>query len=598
MMEINMIITVVVILAAMALFIWDYFPVDQVAIAAMVVLALTGVLTPEQAVQGFANPATITVAAMFILSDLLLKTGIIDAMAPYVTRLFRRGPVSAIFGMSVGVGGLSAFVNNTPVVATFIPVVASAARRVKMNPSKFLMPLSFAAIFGGTCTLIGTSTNLLVSGIAEKSGLEPFSMFLMAPMGLVFFVTGVVYMAFVGFRITADNRDEPDSRTQERIQNFLAEVHVIKVPEEGSLVVGDLISEEEESNVIIDRIKRGRKLFMKPRKSTALETGDVLLIRGNMKHIKRLMKNEFLEIAGSLEDTKFPREETMLMEIVILPNSELSYKKLRQVDFLEKYNANVLAIRQRGTKRFKGLRNVMLKSGDIILLQTNQQGYEMLQRTQNKYHSPFLSLRELGVRSPKTRELIITAATITAVITLSSLGLVSIMIAALAGIGLLAFVGIAKVDEMYRAIDWQVIFLLAGAISLGTAMSESGISALIADWLVLHVGENWGPIAVLSALYLTTTLLTEIMSNNASAALMAPIAISISVGMGLSPVPFLLAVAFAGSASFMTPIGYQTNTMVYSAGNFSFFDFTKVGLPLTVIFWLLATWLIPYFYPF
>lgn len=593
-----MIITMVVIVFAMVLFIIDYFPVDQVAIAAMVVLALTGVLTPMQAVQGFANPATVTVAAMFVLSDVILKTGMIDTIAPFVTKLFKKGPKTAILGMSGAVGGISAFINNTPVVATFIPVVSGASRKAGYAASKFLIPLSYAAVFGGTCTLIGTSTNLLVSGIAERNGLEPFSMFLLAPLGLVFLVVGTLYMTFIGHRLMPERRRENDVRNEERIQNFMAEVHVVIVPEDKPLLVSDLVEEKTETNIILERIKRGRKVMNKPRRDLALKSGDVMLVRGNMKHIKHMIENDYLEISGSMKETEFPAEETMLVEIVILPNSELSFKRLRQVDFLEKYNANVLAIRQRGTKKFKGLRNVMMKSGDIILLQTNRRGYELLQQTQNKFQSPFLSLRELGVRKTKPRQLIITAITIAVVILLASLGLVSIMIAALAGIVFLTFLRIARIDEIYRAIDWQVIFLLAGAISLGTAMIESGISDLIANWLVLQVGAYLGAIAVLSALYLLTTLLTEIMSNNASAALMAPIAISVSTGMDLSPVPFLLAVAFAGSASFMTPIGYQTNTMVFSAGNYSFFDFIRVGLPLNLLFWILATCLIPLFYPF
>lgn len=597
MIELPMIITIIVIVAAIVLFAFDWFPVDHVAIAAMVVLALTGVLTPAQAVQGFANPATITVAAMFVLSDVILKAGIINAIGPVVTRLFRRGPKTVILGLTTSVGTISAFINNTPVVATFIPIISGATRRLGINPSKYLIPLSYGAIFGGTCTLIGTSTNLLVSGIAQEHGAEPFSMFLMAPMGLVFFAVGTLYMVFVGRKITPDKDDTDDLSQQERIQNFLTEVRVIEAPDEEKNTLGALFGEDG-LNVDVSRIKRAGKILPSPDNQTEIKNGDVLLVRGNMKKIKRMIENDFLEVSGSLQSQEFPDEETLLIEIVILPNSDLGYKKLSDVDFLETYNATVLAVRQRGSQRFSDLKNITLKPGDILLLQTNRVGFKMLQRVENEFQSPFLSLRELGVKKTNLREMAIVGATIATVIALASTGLLSIMIAAIAGIVFLGFLGLLKMNDVYRAIDWQVIFLLAGALSLGAAMDESGISSLIGNWLIEVVGQAWGPVAVVSALYLTTLLLTEVMSNNASAALMAPIALSISGGMELSPVPFLLAVAFAGSASFMTPIGYQTNTMVYSAGNYAFTDFTKVGAPLALMFWLLATWLIPVFYPF
>lgn len=596
-MDVAMIITVCVIVLAIVLFALDRFPVDHVAIAAMVVLALTGVLTPTEAVQGFANSATITVAAMFVLSDIILKTGFIDVLAPAVTRIFRKGPKTVVLGMSAVVGSVSAFINNTPVVATFIPLISGTTRRLGISSSKYLIPLSYAAIFGGTCTLIGTSTNLLVSGIAEENGLQPFSMFLMAPLGLVFFAVGTLYMVFIGQKLTPNKAEKDELSHQERIQNFLTEVRVVNAPDEDKNTVKVLFGEDA-LNVEVTRVKRGSKLVPSPADDFELQKDDVLLIHGNMKNIKRLVENSVFEISGSRDAMVFPDEETMLIEIVILPNSELGYKRLRDVDFLEKYNASVLAIRQRGSQRFKDLKGVTLKPGDILLLRTNEQGYSMLQRAENKFHSPFLSMREMGVKKPKIREMITVGMVIAAVITLASVGLINIMVAAIAGIVLLGFLGIVKMTDVYRAIDWQVIFLLAGALSLGAAMEKSGISALLGGWLIDVVGNTWGPVAVVSALYLCTLLLTEVMSNNASVALMAPVAISISAGLELSPIPFLLAVTFAGSASFMTPIGYQTNTMVYSAGNYAFTDFTKVGAPLAVLFWLLATWLIPYFYPF
>lgn len=596
-MDLPVIITICVIAGAVIMFAIDRFPVDHIAIAAMVILALTGVLSPAEAVQGFSNSATITVAAMFVLSDVILKTGFIDALAPLVTRIFRRGPKVVVTGMSLVVGGISAFINNTPVVATFIPIISGTTRRLGINPSRFLIPLSYAAIFGGTCTLIGTSTNLLVSGIAEDHGLEPFSMFLMAPMGLVFFSVGTLYMVFIGQRLTPDKTGEDELSKQERIQNFLTEVRVVEEPDEHKNTIKILFGEDA-LNVKVSRVKRGENIISGPDDSFALRSGDILLIRGNMKNIKRIIEHDAFEVSGSMNSVEFPHEETMLIEIVILPNSELGYKNLGELDFLQKYNATILAIRQRGTQRFNDLKGITLKPGDILLLQTNAQGYKMLQHAENEFQSPFLSLREMGLKKPKVKELIIVSLVIAAVIGLASSGLLSIMVSAIAGIVLLAFMRLVKMTDIYRAIDWQVIFLLAGALSLGAAMEKTGISAFIGSWLVDSVGTTWGPVAVVSALYLSTLLLTEVMSNNASVALMAPVAIFVAQGMEMNYLPFILAVTFAGSASFMTPIGYQTNTMVYSAGNYAFTDFTRVGAPLALMFWLLATLLIPVFYGF
>lgn len=597
-MEYAVIITLLVIVGALVLFAVDIFPVDHVAIGAMAVLAVTGVLTPEEAVMGFSNTATITVAAMFVLSDVIIKAGIIEAIAPAVSRLFRRGPSVIILGMNTVVGSISAFINNTPVVATFIPVVTEAAIRSKNNPSKYLIALSYGAIFGGSCTLIGSSTNLLVSGIAERHGEEPFSMFLLAPLGLVFFALGTVYMMFIGHRLMPKGDKKQPYGPEEKIQNFLSEIRVVANPDEEEEVTLESLFGKDKIDVDVERIKRGREMYSNPAGDMVIQSDDVLLVRGNMKNIKRVVEHDFLEISSESGDAVFPDEETLLVEIVILPNSDLGYKKLSQVNFLQNFNASVLAIRQRGSQKFRDLKKITLKPGDILLLQTNLAGYEMLRNVENEFQSPFMSMRQLGVRKPKIRNMAIVGAVIAAVVLLASTGLMSIMIAAIAAIVLLGFSGQLKMGDVYRAIDWQVIFLLAGALSLGQAMDKSGISEIIGTWLVHNVGSNWGPIAVISALYIITTLITEVMSNNAAVALMAPIALSIASAMALSPTPFLLAVTFAGSASLMTPIGYQTNTMVYSAGNYSFFDFTKVGAPLTLLFWLVATALIPVFYPF
>jgi di/tricarboxylate transporter len=316
-----------------------------------------------------------------------------------------------------------------------------------------------------------------------------------------------------------------------------------------------------------------------------------------MEKIKNLLKNESLLISTKLGTRNFQEEETKLTEIILLPNSELINKKLDDTDFFQKYRSKVVAIRQRGKQQVDNLEKIYLRAGDIILIQTDSEGSKLLDTSERKHSAPFISLGQTGIKKVDKKQLSITCLTIAAVITLASTGVVDIMIAALGGIALLLFANVTTAENAYNAIDWKVIVLLAGSLSLGEAMQQSGLSEILATWLVGNIGESAGPVVVISVLYLFTSLLTEVMSNNAAAALLTPIAISIAVSFDVNVLPFLMCIAFAASASFMTPIGYQTNTMVYSAGNYKFKDFLRIGTPLNLFFWILATLLIPIIYP-
>lgn len=596
-MGIDAIITVSVILLAIVLFATEYFSVDLVGLFLIVILVVTGVITPAEGVKGFANNATVTVGAMFVLSAALIRTGIIETIAPKLSKLIERGYKRSITVMMVAVGSISAFINNTPVVATLIPIVSNAAQKAKEQPSKYLMPLSFGAIFGGACTLIGTSTNLLVSGIAEENGLSPFGLFLMAPFGLVIFGAGVLYMLAIGHRlIPVSKAGMPFSQSYEMAE-YLTEVEIVP----GSEMVGKTIAEallEDGLDIDILQARRGEGLIDKPGKSLVLEAEDRLLVRGNIEHIKSVIKQEEIRVANSLQDTSFSEKQIILLEVVVLNNSTLEGKTFNQFNFSGKYSANVLAIRQRGRLKHDHLQDVKLQAGDMVLLQTNQTGYDQLRQMESERQAPFISINETAINGVDKRNLIIVGITLAAVVLLASMNIISIMIAAIGGIVALNVLGVINMQDAYEAIDWKVIFLLAGALSLGTAMERSGVADQMGNFLAYSIGENYGPVALVSGLYLLTSLLTEVMSNNAAAALLAPIAISIAGPMGVDPLPLLLAITFAGSASFMTPIGYQTNTMIYSAGNYRFSDFIRVGAALNLIFWILATFLIPFFYPF
>ncbi|MGK7389417.1 MAG: SLC13 family permease [Candidatus Cyclobacteriaceae bacterium M2_1C_046] len=590
------IVTIVVIILAMVLFATEYLTVDLVALLIIATLVISGVLVPEEGVKGFANRATITVAAMFVISEALLKAGFLEAVSPFIGKIFQKKYLVTIASMMIGVGSISAFINNTPVVATLIPVVSNAARKAGKSPSKYLIPLSYGAIFGGTCTLIGTSTNILVSGIAVENGLDPFSMFLLLPLGLIFFLAGIIYMCLIGHKLLPERLKKDNIEYQYQINEYLTELKIVPHSDSSGKTIEDIFLKNG-VDVEILQVKRDNRTFDNPKDDFQLKENDVLFIRGDIERIKELITKKGIELSEFENNKEEEEKETFLLEVVILPNSSLIGKRIGSINFTKKYHTNVLAIRQSGRLKYRNLKNTKIKAGDILLLQTNKGERENILELESKRQSPFMSISQIGLPKVNKQKLALVIFTVVTIVVLATLGLVNIMIGAIAGIVFLNLTNVLNMQDTYSAIDWQVIFLLAGALSLGTALQETGLAGKIGDFMIYQVGKEYGTIVLISSLYLTTSILTEVMSNNAAVALLAPIAISISGSLGLNPVPLLLAITFAGSASFMTPVGYQTNTMVHSAGPYKFHDFMKVGTPLNIIFWLIATFLIPIIYP-
>lgn len=594
-MDIDIIITIIVIVITLALFITEALSVDLIAMAAMLVLVLTGIITPQEGVEGFANNATITVMAMFAFSAAIVKTNSIEKLEPYIATILEKRALLPLAGLAAFIGAISAFINNTPVVASFIPLVKKSAQRADLSPSKFLIPLSYISIFGGTCTLIGTSTNLLVNGIATDQGIEPFSMFMMAPLGLSFMFFGILYLFLFSGKLLPDKKIE-DIELRNEISDYTTQIVINKdLPEEFD-TIGEIL-EKEKANVKIQSVKRGFEEFHFPDKDFKLQKNDKLLLRGNRARIRSLLKNEDIDIDRILKTNHFPNEKTRLIEIVLTNKASILEKRLGSDNFLKKYNANVLAVRHRGQEMLNDFKRFVFKAGDVLLLETNEQGYEAIIEHQRSRENPFIIMDQVPIEPLNKKNLFLVLATIFSIVILSATNTVPIMIGALSGIVVLSILKVLTMEEVYKSIDWQVIFLLAGSLSLGKAMTQSGLSNEIAMFLTGTIA-GYGPYILLSVIYLITTILTGILSNSATVALLAPLAISTASILGISPIPFLMAVAFAGSASFFTPIGYQTNTMVYSVGKYTFMDFVKIGAPLNILFWILATVLIPILYPF
>ncbi len=592
-MSVDIAIVLAVLVVAVVLFATEKVRVDLVALLVMAVLLATRVVTAEEGIRGFANPATVTVAAMFVLSAGLTGTGAMNALGGALAALRGRRPGVALLAMMIGIGAVSAFINNTAAVAIFLPVILALARETGTSPSKLLIPLSYASIFGGTCTLIGTSTNILTSSIAEAHGLRPFGMFEFTALGLVFFAVGTLYMATLGVRLLPARVSGGDLAGEFEISDYLTEIVIL--PEAAS--VGKRLGESplvRQVEMAVLEIRRGEERISLPKVEFVLQAGDVLWVRCAADGIRQLQQREGIAIRPHApwraEDLR--TAGAVLVEAILAPNSDYSGKTLRDARFRQSFGGAVLAIRHQGQLLREKLSNTPLRAGDVLLIEVGREELPRFRKDRN-----FVLVSEVRQPRIRKRKALPALAIIAAVVAAATVGLLPIVSAAIVGCALLVVTRCVTLEEAYRAIDWKVVFLLAGVLTLGTALETTGAARLISQGMVSTL-RAWGPGAVVSAFYLLTSLLTEMMSNNATAVLLAPIAIAAAETLGCDSRPFLMAVTFAASASFMTPVGYQTNTLVYGPGGYRFADFLRVGTPLNILFWILATVLIPRFWPF
>ena len=578
-------------ICAVVLFVTEKFSTDIVAILVMVVLLVSRVLTPAEGLAGFANTATITVGAMFVLSAGMFRSGAVNFVGRGLGRLARHSSGLMLFVLMVGVGVLSSFLNNTAAVAILIPVIIVVARRADTSPSKLLMPLSFASMFGGMCTVLGTSTNILASAISEQAGLGAFGMFEFTKLGVIFFAVGVTYMMTVGRKLVPDHRGRGDLTTSFGLGDYLTDL----VLQADSKSVGQSLASAplvKELGIEVIQIRRGKDT-LRPTPETILREHDVLRIQGNLRTINELKDRAGVAFGMSVNwrDEDLQSTDTRLVEAVVGPGSPLAGKSLAESRLRENYGASVLAIRQHGTLRHSEFENITLMPGDALLIDVPNDQIEHL--TQQRV---FLVVSRAGIPSFNWPKAIKALAIVISVVVVAATGLLPIVAAAATGALAMVLSGCISTDEAYGAIEWNVLFLLAGMLSLGAAMEKTGASTLLADGMVNWVG-GFGPIALLAAFFGATMLLTEVMSNNATVALLLPIAITTAHSIDANPRTFMFAVVFAASSSFMTPVGYQTNTMIYGPGQYRFVDFVRVGAPLNLIFWVLGVLLIPWFWP-
>lgn len=590
------VITLAIIIIAIVLFATEALPVDLVAILILISLVISGVLTPQEGIKGFSNKATITVAFMFVLSAALLKTGALQVLAHRLSKFFRYKFNVGMLLMMLMIAVISAFINNTPVVAMFIPVVIQIAHTSGQEPTKMLIPLSFASIFGGMCTLIGTSTNILVSGIAEENGIEGINMFTMTPIALILLTIGIIYMSILGLKLLPKGKTEKTLRKSIDFNQYITEIELL----DHSNSIDQKIMDSElvtEFDMDIIEIKRNGETLSMPQGDFVLKAKDILKVKCHAEKIKSLKgkAKSFSVSPLKIGEDDLMGKNAALVEMVITSSSEIHGKTLGELDFRRRYRAIPLAIKHRRDIMQDDLYNVRLHAGDVILAEVKSHYIKELKKKESEQEAPFVILSADYLTDFNKKQFVIVTTIIMVMIALAAFNILDILTGSIAAVTVLVLGKVLRMKDVYRAINWKIIFLLAGALSLGLAIDKTDLDVMIAEFMVTRLSP-FGVIAIISGLYMTTSLLTEVMSNNASAALMAPIAIATASNLDINPIPFLITIMLAASATFMTPIGYQTNTMVYSAGQYQFKDFFKVGLILNLCFWLTASFVIPWYF--
>ncbi|MDJ1184353.1 SLC13 family permease [Roseofilum casamattae] len=592
----SILLTLSVVVLALVCFITEWLPVDITALSIAILLMVLGLVTPEEGISGFSNSATITVMAMFILSAGITKTGVIQIVRNWMVRWGGNHPTQQIFVMASIVGPISALINNTAIVAIFLPIIEEWSKRKNTAVSQLLIPLSFASILGGLVTLVGTSTNILASGISAQLGYGEFTIFQFSRMGVLVFLIGLAYLSVVAPFFLPKKRHDPNNLMAEdyNLKDYVSEVIVSP----RSSLIGQSLNQsgiQRTFDLDVLDILRNKQRFPQPLSDKVLNAGDILIIRSSKEDLLNIREEKGLDI---LPDVKFQQEplenvlssgEEKIAEVLILSNSRLIGTTLKDLRFRQRYNVTVLAIR-RGSELVKGrLGRIPLRFGDLLLVQGPKQSFVGLQTTRE-----LLVLEQKEVENLRQDKAAIALSIIASVVLVAAFGWMPILVSALAGVILMVMTGCLKPGEIYGAVRWDVIFLLAGLIPLGIAMNKSGATQWLAEGLI-YVGGNLSGYWLLLFFFVITSILTEVLSNNASVVLMLPIAVEVAKTLGLNPYAFMYAVVFAASNSFMTPIGYQTNAMVYSPGGYKFFDFTRVGAPLSLLMMiavpLLITWI-------
>ena len=623
-MPADQIILLAILGVSTLLYITQWLPIEITSVLTIVALMATGVLDPQQALSGFSSSATITVGAMFVLSAGLVRTGALEKVTALITRGSGGSPRRMLLLIAIMVPLLSAFINNTPVVVMMIPVVLSLSKRFGVMPSKFLLPVAYLASLGGTITLLGTSTNILVDGVSQSHGGPSIALFAFTPFGLLYTAVGVIYLVVVGFRLLPDRaplaglvsrRDDSVYITElvidatstamgkpvEAVFSRVTQVGPVQPAERTRRHHRRLSRPQLERSAashsaveLLELVRGGRIYRAGEAEGLKLASDDTLLVSGTPKEIAALLKSSGARLATVLADSqRAPVRDVQqeVIEAVVLPDSAPNGRLVADLGLHHLYGVSIMGVQRYGRQQFQGLRRLRLTSGDVLLLQGTREGLSAACEAGRLLVVE--GVDQSIIRASRNWQALLI---MLGVVLLGSFSEIPIVTLALAGAALMVITGCLRPGEAIRSLDASSLLLLAGTIPLGAALEETGLANTAVEWLVSTVGTA-NPILFISLFFFMTWILTELLSNNAVAVLMTPIALSLAQTTGMNPMTLLMVVVFGASCSFVLPQGYQTNAIVMGPGGYRFIDYVKLGLPLSLLCWLTATVCIPLFWP-
>jgi len=587
-MSLQMLLVLAITVIVFFGFIRERKPPDLTALFGVSLLLVFQALSAEQFLSVFSNAAPITIGAMFVLSRALENTGVIAGLGTLAARLAGKSWLAGMLLLLLPVAFLSAFVNNTPVVVVLTPVVIALGRTQGHAASRYLIPLSFASILGGTCTLIGTSTNLLVDSIAQREGLPAFGIFDITGVGVLVAAAGLLYMLLFGRWLLPDRPDQA-VRLPTGSRRFLTEA-VIPVD---SPLIGKQVGETMLARHRLLKVHRGQHVLRRDTAEVVLQAGDRLIIESERDEVARLRATRSVSLTdqrpGALQT--LAQSRTQLAEAIVGPEARILHRTVAELNLDRQFGVYVLGVYRHKRRLNRSFDELQLKVGDVLLLEGTPKNLSALYHNRN-----FVNVAVPEIRAPRRDKAPLAVGAILAVTVLAALEVMPIVTLAVIAATFVVLAGCLTAEDAYDAVQWPLLMLIFAMLAIGLALEQTGAMSWMVRLLV-DVSERLGPLGLLVVLYLVTTILTEFMSNNAAAILLTPIAIGVALGAGLDPKPYVIAVMFAASASFATPIGYQTNTFVYQAGGYRFTDFVRFGLPMNLLALVVSVFAIPYFWP-
>ncbi len=578
----------------LAMFVWGRWRYDIVSLGALLLVFIAGLVPAGEVFSGFGHPAVITVAAVLVISRGLLNAGVVDGMSRFLARVGSNltAQVATLTGIVVLCSG---FMNNVGALALLMPVAIWVSRQSGRSPSLLLMPLAFGSLIGGLITLIGTPPNIIIATYRIQTGAQPFGMFDFAPVGAAVAVLGLVFIALVGWRLTPRRESGADSEELFKIKEYISEV---RVPDAAKIVghsLYQLTSEMgKDMTAVVVGLVRGDRYMPAPSWYEVIEGGDILMVEADSEDLKSLVEGLGLELAESkLEHLDaLESDEIRIIEAIVTPTSPMTGKTAVSMKLRANFGVNLLAVARQGQRLKSRLGQIRFAVGDILLLQGSDEDLKESLSTLN-----CLPLAERGIRFFKPKRILLAIAIFGAAMAVAAFNLLPVQIAFLGAALIMVVVGLISVNEIYASIDWPIIILLGAMFPLGSALETTGGAELIAKKMML-LSEHFPPVATLAVLMVGTMLLSNVVNNAAAAVLMAPIALNLASGMGVSADPLLMGAAVGASCAFLTPVGHQSNALVMAPGGYRFGDYWRLGLPLSVIVVVVAVPLIVWVWPF